>query len=84
MSQPLSLLQMGTGLRVTVASPGGGRPVALLQKGFFATRRQSGVVVGVCGRTSRPEAASQMPTDTARARAPQSPDRRGRPWGARA
>ena len=55
---------MGTGLRVTVGLPGGGRPVALLQGGFLATRRQSGVVVGVCGWTKRPEVASWVPMIT--------------------
>ena len=51
---------MGTGLRVIVALPDGGRPVALLQGGFLATRRQSGVVVGDCGWMKRPEAAEQI------------------------
>lgn len=60
MSQPLSPLQMGTGLDVAGALPSGAKPVALLQRGSLATRRQSGVVVGVCGRTKRPEAASQL------------------------
>lgn len=64
MSQPLSPLQMGTGLDVAEALLSGAKPVALLQGGSFATRRQSGVVVGVCGRMKPPEAASWVPTTT--------------------